>query len=79
MSGERAMDREQLLQEASRLSRIVADDAMRVIRQRGLVERLRSASNEKELVRAEDILKVMLEEQTHHEKQLVQVQAKLIF
>ena len=33
----------------------------------------------KELVRAEDILKVMLEEQTQHEKQLVQVQAKLIF
>ena len=73
------MDREQLLQEASRLSRIVADDATRIIRQRDLVERLRSASDGKELVRAEDTLRVMLEEQIQHEKQLVQVQAKLIF
>ncbi len=73
------MNREQLLQEASRLSRIVADDATRIIRQRNLVERLRSASDGKELGRAEDILRLMLEEQIQHEKQLVQVQAKLIF
>jgi hypothetical protein len=73
------MDREQLLQEAARLSRVVAEDARRIIRQRGLIERLRSGSNAQELAEAEDNLKVMLEEQTQHEKQLVQVQAKLIF
>ncbi len=73
------MNCEQLLQEASRLSRIVADDATRIIRQRNLVERLRSASDGKELGRAEEILRLMLEEQIQHEKQLVQVQAKLIF
>lgn len=73
------MDREQLLQEASRLSGIVADDAMRIIQQRGLIERLKSGANLTELEQAEDILKAMLEQQTQHEKQLVQVQAKLIF
>lgn len=73
------MDREQLLQEASRLSGIVADDAMRIIQQRGLVERLKSGATLTELEQAEDILKAMLEQQTQHEKQLVQVQAKLIF
>lgn len=73
------MDREQLLQEASRLSGIVADDAMRIIQQRGLIERLKSGANLTELEQAEDILKAMLEQQTQHERQLVQVQAKLIF
>jgi hypothetical protein len=73
------MDHEQLLQEASRLSRIVADDTMRVIRQRGLIERLKSGTNVTELEQAEDLLKVMLDEQTQHEQQLVRVQAKLIF
>lgn len=73
------MDREQLLQEASRLSRIIADDAMRIIRQRGLIERLKSGSNVMALEQAEDLLKAMVENQTQHEKQLVKVQAKLIF
>jgi hypothetical protein len=73
------MDHEQLLQEASRLSRIVADDTMRVIRQRGLIERLKSGTNVTELEQAEDLLKAMLEEQNQHEQQLVRVQAKLIF
>jgi hypothetical protein len=73
------MDREQLLQEASRLSGIVADDAMRIIQQRGLIERLKSGANLTELEQAEGILKAMLEQQTQHERQLVQVQAKLIF
>jgi hypothetical protein len=73
------MNREHLLQEASRLSRIVADDAMRVIEQRGLVERLRSGANLTELEQAEDALKAMLEVQSQHEHQLVQVQAKLLF
>jgi hypothetical protein len=73
------MDHEQLLQEASRLSRIVADDATRIIRQRGLIERLKSASNVTALEQAEDLLKAMVEDQTQHEQQLVKVQAKLIF
>jgi len=75
------MDREQLLKEASRLSRVVADDAMRIIRQRGLIERLKSGVEvlELDLEQAEDLLKTMLEDQTQHEQQLVRVQAKLIF
>jgi len=75
------MDREQLLKEASRLSRVVADDAMRIIRQRGLIERLKSGAEvlELDLEQAEDLLKTMLEDQTQHEQQLVRVQAKLIF
>ncbi len=73
------MDHDQLLQEASRLSRIVADDTMRIIRQRGLIERLKSGANGTELEQAEGLLKAMLEEQTQHEQQLVRVQAKLIF
>ncbi len=73
------MDREQLLQEASRLSRIVADDAMRIICQRGLIERLKSGSNVTALEHAESLLKAMIEDQTQHEQQLVKVQAKLIF
>jgi hypothetical protein len=73
------MDHEQLLQEASRLSRIVADDTMRIIHQRGLIERLKSRANVTELEQAEDLLKTMLDEQTQHEQQLVRVQAKLIF
>ena len=73
------MDREQLLQEASRLSRIIADDAMRIIRQRGLIERLKSGSNVTALEQAEDLLKAMVENQTQHEKQRVKVQTKLIF
>ena len=73
------MDREQLLQEASRLSRIVADDAMRIIRQRGLIEHLKSIAKMTELEQAEGLLSTMLEEQTRHEQQLVRVQAKLIF
>ena len=79
MSGEHTMDREQLLKEASRLSRIVADDAMRIISQRGLIERLKSGANVLELEQAEHLLKTMLEDQTQHEQQLVRVQAKLIF
>jgi len=81
MSGEHTMDREQLLKEASRLSRVVADDAMRIIRQRGLIERLKSGVEvlELDLEQAEDLLKTMLEDQTQHEQQLVRVQAKLIF
>ena len=76
-----AMDREQLLKEASRLSRVVADDAMRIIRQRGLIERLKSGVEvlELDLEQAKDLLKTMLEDQTQHEQQLVRVQAKLIF
>jgi hypothetical protein len=73
------MDHEQLLQEASRLSRIVADDTMRIIRQRRLIERLKSGADVTELEQAEGLLKVMLDEQTQHEQQLVRVQAKLIF
>jgi hypothetical protein len=73
------MDREQLLQEASRLSRIVSDDAIRIMRQRGLIELLKSGTKVAELERAEDLLKEMLEKQTRHEQQLVRVQAKLIF
>ena len=73
------MDREQLLQEASRLSRIVADDTMRIIAQRGLIERLKSGANVTELEQAEQLLKAMLEEQTQHEQQLMRVQVKLIF
>lgn len=75
------MDREQLLKEASRLSRVVADDAMRIIRQRGLIERLKSGAEvlELDLEQAEDLLKTMLDDQTQHEQQLVRVQAKLIF
>ena len=81
MSGEHTMDREQLLKEASRLSRVVADDAMRIIRQRGLIERLKSGAEvlELDLEQAEDLLKTMLDDQTQHEQQLVRVQAKLIF
>jgi hypothetical protein len=81
VSGEHTMDREQLLKEASRLSRVVADDAMRIIRQRGLIERLKSGAKvlELDLEQAEDLLKTMLEDQTQHEQQLVRVQAKLIF
>jgi len=81
VSGEHTMDREQLLKEASRLSRVVADDAMRIIRQRGLIERLKSGAEvlELDLEQAEDLLKTMLEDQTQHEQQLVRVQAKLIF
>jgi hypothetical protein len=81
VSGEHTMDREQLLKEASRLSRVVADDAMRIIRQRGLIERLKSGVEvlELDLEQAEDLLKTMLEDQTQHEQQLVRVQAKLIF
>jgi hypothetical protein len=75
----RTRDRERLLQEAARLSGIGADDAMRIIQQRGLIERLKSGTNLTELELAECILKAMLEQQTQHERQLVQVQAKLIF
>jgi hypothetical protein len=73
------MDREQLLREASRLSRIIADDVTRILHQRGLVEELRTTTNSAELEQAEDVLKVMLDEQTQHEKELVRVQARLIF
>ena len=73
------MDREALLQETSRLSRIVADDAMRIIVQRGLIERLRFGANMTEIEQAEDLLKVMLEDQTQHEQQLVRLQAMLMF
>jgi hypothetical protein len=73
------MDHDQLLQEASRLSRIVADDTMRIIRQRGLIERLKSGANVTELEQAENLLKSMLDEQSQHEQQLVRIQAKLIF
>jgi hypothetical protein len=52
---------------------------MRIIQQRGLIERLKSGANLTELEQAEGILKAMLEQQTQHERQLVQVQAKLIF
>jgi hypothetical protein len=57
MSGEHAMDREQLLQEASRLSRIVAGDATRITHQRGLIEHLRSGAKATELEQAEVLLK----------------------
>lgn len=52
---------------------------MRVIRQRGLIERLKSGANVTELEQAENLLKSMLDEQSQHEQQLVRIQAKLIF
>jgi hypothetical protein len=57
---------------------IVAGDAIRIILQRGLIDRLRSDSSETELER-DDVLEAMLEEQTRRENQLVLIQAKLTF
>jgi hypothetical protein len=67
------------LQEASRLSRIVADDAMRITHQRRLIEHPKPGAEATELEQVEVLLKLMLDEQTHHEQHLVRVQAKLIF
>jgi hypothetical protein len=79
VSGESSMDHEQLLQEASRLSRIISDDMTLISRQRELVESLSVSSNAEELEQAEEALKAMLAGQAAHEKQLARIQAQLIF
>ena len=73
------MDREELLRLARRASQMIAESIERISRQREIVERLRSGENSDLMVRAQEVLDELIEEQARNEDALTRVQSKLIF
>ena len=70
------MDRDKLLREAALAARAVAENAMRITRQREVV---RSRAGAETLQRAESELEALLERHSRLEEQLIRIQGELVF